>query len=58
MLSARVELKCTSCGRSLRSPGTTQFLCPSCGEGSIGRCARCRDQSVTYRCAKCGFEGP
>ena len=58
MLSARVDLKCTSCGRSLRAAGTTQFVCPNCGEGSIGRCSRCRDQSVMYRCPKCGFEGP
>jgi len=58
MLSARAELKCTSCGRSLRSDGATQFLCPSCGEAPIGRCARCRDQSVGYRCPTCAFEGP
>ncbi len=54
----RAELKCTSCGRSLPGEGTTQFPCPSCGEATIGRCARCRDQSVRYRCPHCGFEGP
>ncbi len=58
MLEVRADVKCTSCGRSLRASGATQFLCPSCGEATIGRCARCRDQSVTYRCPKCGFEGP
>ncbi len=58
MLGARVELKCTSCGRALRGAGATQFLCPSCGEQPIGRCDRCRDQSVRYYCPKCQFEGP
>ncbi len=58
MLSVRADLKCASCGRGLRGPGTTQFTCPNCGETPIGRCARCRDQSVTYRCPKCAFEGP
>ncbi len=54
----RAELKCTSCGRTIPGPGATQFLCPSCGEASIGRCQRCRDQSVLYHCPKCGFDGP
>ncbi|HTT17160.1 MAG TPA: zinc finger domain-containing protein [Thermoplasmata archaeon] len=58
MLGNRADLKCTSCGRSLRVVGATQFLCPNCGEASIGRCDRCRDQSVMYRCPKCSFEGP
>ncbi|HTP53654.1 MAG TPA: zinc finger domain-containing protein [Thermoplasmata archaeon] len=55
---ARSELRCTSCGRALPTPGGTQFPCPGCGEVVIGRCARCRDQSVLYHCPKCGFEGP
>ena len=49
---------CTSCGRVVPAPGATQFLCPSCGEATIARCARCRDQSVGYRCPKCDFHGP
>ena len=57
-MQAHPELRCTSCGRALPSPGGTQFPCPSCGEVTIGRDARCRDQSVIYRCPKCGFEGP
>ncbi|MGD0256439.1 MAG: zinc finger domain-containing protein [Thermoplasmata archaeon] len=52
------ELRCTSCGRAVPSPGATQFVCPQCGEAVIGRCTRCRDQSVGYACPKCGFEGP
>ena len=58
MLSVRADVKCASCGRALRGAGATQFPCPSCGETAIGRCSRCRDQSVLYRCPKCGFEGP
>ncbi|MFZ0892639.1 MAG: zinc finger domain-containing protein [Thermoplasmata archaeon] len=52
------ELRCTSCGRGLGGKGSTHFLCPQCGEATIGREARCRDQSVTYHCPVCGFEGP
>ncbi len=57
-MAAQVELRCTSCGRAVPAKGATQFLCPQCGEVAIGRCARCRDQSVGYTCPKCGFEGP
>jgi Zn-ribbon RNA-binding protein len=53
-----VVVRCSSCGRALPSPGGTQFPCPQCGVEIIGRDARCRDQSVTYRCSRCGFEGP
>ncbi|HKZ48075.1 MAG TPA: zinc finger domain-containing protein [Thermoplasmata archaeon] len=49
---------CSSCGVVLAGPGTTVFGCPDCGRGRIGRCARCRDQSVHFRCPECGFEGP
>src|SRR5438046_613648 len=42
----RAETRCTSCGAVLAGKGTTVFLCPSCGKTRIGRCARCRDQSV------------
>ncbi len=57
-MMAQQELRCTSCGRAVPAPGATQFLCPNCAEVTIGRCARCRDQSVVYHCPKCGFEGP
>ncbi len=49
---------CTSCGAALPVRGSTQFLCPSCGAVMIGRCPRCRDQSIAYRCPSCGFVGP
>ncbi|MEK6911874.1 MAG: zinc finger domain-containing protein [Candidatus Thermoplasmatota archaeon] len=52
------ERRCSSCGVTLLGPGTTAFPCPNCGKATIGRCARCRDQSVAYRCPKCGFQGP
>jgi len=50
---------CTSCHR-LIPPGmeSTKFLCPSCGEIQIWRCARCRNFARSYRCPKCGFTGP
>jgi len=57
-MQSSVDLRCTSCGRAVPAAGATQFPCPACGEVEIGRCARCRDQSVGYRCPKCGFEGP
>ncbi|MCI4369103.1 MAG: zinc finger domain-containing protein [Thermoplasmata archaeon] len=53
-----VDLKCTSCGLALSARGATHFQCPDCGEATLGRCPRCRDQSVTFRCPNCGFEGP
>lgn len=52
------ELRCTSCGSALTGHGSTHFLCPDCGVETLGRCPRCRDQSVSYRCPKCGFAGP
>jgi Zn-ribbon RNA-binding protein len=56
--SLRQSETCSSCGVRLLGKGVTSFACPSCGEGKMGRCAQCRDQSVTYSCAKCGFQGP
>ncbi|MCI0497639.1 MAG: zinc finger domain-containing protein [Thermoplasmata archaeon] len=50
--------QCTSCGLRLAGKGFTTFKCPACGEGSIGRCEQCRDQAVSYKCDKCGFQGP
>jgi predicted RNA-binding Zn-ribbon protein involved in translation (DUF1610 family) len=55
---AATDLRCTSSGVALGGRGATHFLCPECAIATIGRCARCRDQSVTYRCPNCGFEGP
>ncbi|HEY4705042.1 MAG TPA: zinc finger domain-containing protein [Thermoplasmata archaeon] len=52
------ERRCNSCGVVLHGLGTTAFPCPSCGKGTIGRCRRCRDQSVAYRCPECGYQGP
>ncbi|MGI0132571.1 MAG: zinc finger domain-containing protein [Thermoplasmata archaeon] len=55
---AVTDLRCSSCGVALSGRGATHFPCPQCGELTLGRCARCRDQSVVYRCPKCSFEGP
>ncbi|HZY70693.1 MAG TPA: zinc finger domain-containing protein [Thermoplasmata archaeon] len=52
------ELGCTSCGSALGGIGSVKFPCPDCGQETIGRDRRCRDQSVLYRCPRCGFEGP
>ena len=57
-VSLKVKETCTSCGVRLIGQATTSFLCPNCGEGKLGRCAQCRDQSVEYLCAHCGFVGP
>jgi Zn-ribbon RNA-binding protein len=43
---------------ALAGKGAAHFPCPDCGEATLGRCARCRDQSVPYVCPKCGFTGP
>ncbi len=52
------EVNCSSCGIMLVGHAITSFPCPSCGETRIGRCAQCRDQSVSYTCPSCGFSGP
>ncbi|MFQ6106519.1 MAG: zinc finger domain-containing protein [Thermoplasmata archaeon] len=52
------ESRCSSCGVVMKGKGATVFKCPVCGEGIIGRCPQCRDQSVPYTCEVCGFEGP
>ena len=49
---------CTSCGIRMKEPGDTSFPCPVCGKEVIGRCCKCRDQSVRFKCMTCGFEGP
>ncbi|MBP1928572.1 LSD1 subclass zinc finger protein [Methanolinea mesophila] len=48
---------CTSCNAPLAEQGATEFKCPVC-EQKIYRCFRCREQSIPYICAKCGFRGP
>ncbi|MBI4362008.1 MAG: DUF1610 domain-containing protein [Euryarchaeota archaeon] len=48
--------RCTSCGARLSEKGYARFPCPMCG-ARLGRCWRCRKQSIDYRCA-CGFTGP
>ena len=50
--------KCSSCGVPLVGKGVVVFPCPSCGHVTMGRCQRCRDQSITYKCSECGFIGP
>lgn len=58
MSVALSDAKCSSCGLALGGRGTTHFICPDCAQASIGRCRRCRDQSVLFHCPNCGFEGP
>lgn len=50
---------CSSCGRPIHPrEKAVSFYCPRCGEVLIWRCYRCRRLGVTYKCPKCGFEGP
>ncbi len=51
------DKNCTSCNAPLAEEGATEFGCPACGV-KIDRCYRCREQSITYVCPKCGFGGP
>jgi len=54
-----MELKCSSCGENLvGQKDFVKFKCPDCGEEEIIRCRRCRNLSVSYKCGKCGFDGP
>ncbi|MFO7992187.1 MAG: zinc finger domain-containing protein [Thermoplasmata archaeon] len=52
------DFNCTSCGITLVGLKNTVFKCPECGEETIGRCKKCRDQGETYECPECGFRGP
>lgn len=52
------EIRCSSCGVALVGRGVVHFPCPDCGKAQLGRCARCRDQSVPYHCPLCPFVGP
>ena len=52
------DFRCTSCGLTLTGRESTHFTCPNCSAATIGRDARCRDQSVMYVCPNCAFEGP
>jgi Zn-ribbon RNA-binding protein len=51
------DKNCTSCNAPLAEEGATEFGCPACGV-KINRCYRCREQSISYVCPKCGFGGP
>ena len=52
------EVACSSCGIRLIGNKDTSFTCPDCGAVKMGRCEQCRDQSIVYKCPKCGFAGP
>jgi hypothetical protein len=52
------EVACSSCGIRLIGNKDTKFQCPDCGAKVMGRCEQCRDQSIVYKCPKCGFQGP
>jgi predicted RNA-binding Zn-ribbon protein involved in translation (DUF1610 family) len=54
-----IEIRCTSCNRNIVGQERfARFPCPLCGNIEIVRCETCRSLSVTYKCKKCGFEGP
>ncbi len=51
--------KCNSCNVEISARGkSTIFPCPECGEEEIVRCDVCRKRVISYKCSKCGFEGP
>ncbi|MGM0510244.1 MAG: zinc finger domain-containing protein [Thermoplasmatota archaeon] len=52
------DYTCTSCGKTLVSLRNTTFPCPECGNVTIGRCEKCRNQGEEYECPECGFRGP
>ncbi len=52
-------LICSCCNRPVGSGEiATRFPCPNCGQFEIVRCQTCKKISNTYRCPRCGFEGP
>jgi hypothetical protein len=54
-----MEVRCTTCGINvIGEEGWVKFFCPECGEFLIVRCSRCKRLSNSYKCEKCGFEGP
>lgn len=54
-----MKLICSSCGINVVGQDDfVKFNCPSCGEGVIIRCRKCRNLAVPYKCEKCEFEGP
>ncbi len=48
---------CGSCGR--QTIEFVEFVCPGkgCG-GKIVRCKACRENSIKWKCGKCGANGP
>ena len=58
--SLKPVIKCASCGVPLATKGHVKFNCPECSTEIIGRCRRCRINSVPYKCKNidCNFEGP
>jgi predicted RNA-binding Zn-ribbon protein involved in translation (DUF1610 family) len=53
------DFVCISCKKKITNkPGSTRFLCPSCGKHEIIRCAACRKRGIKFTCASCGFVGP
>jgi predicted RNA-binding Zn-ribbon protein involved in translation (DUF1610 family) len=54
-----MELICSSCGTNVvGQEDFVKFKCPSCGEGVVIRCSKCKRASNSYKCSACGFEGP
>jgi Zn-ribbon RNA-binding protein len=54
-----MKLICTSCGTNVAGQEDfVKFNCPSCGEGVVIRCRKCKKHSNKYKCIICNFEGP
>ena len=57
--TAAQKKQCGTCGAMVAYVGTfVEFSCPSCGNGVISRCKKCKDLSNKYKCKNCGFTGP
>lgn len=53
------DLRCGSCGKRVETESFwAEFPCPACSGEKIIRCERCRRLANSYKCGKCGFEGP
>lgn len=53
------DLRCGSCGKRVETESFwAEFPCPACKGEKIIRCERCRRLANSYKCGKCGFEGP
>lgn len=50
---------CSACNSKIPvGENYSRFFCPNCLEVEIVRCKVCKSRVSSYKCPKCGFEGP